>query len=308
MGSDGRSPVPPPRRAPVSGSSLAPRTPWQRSRDELGGAVPIAVADLADRHQLEQAWSTLTRELGPVDILVNNAGVGIWGPFVDTREDDVDAVISLNLVAALQLTRARAAGHDPPASRPHRQHRLDCRSSRRAVRGDLLDVQVRPRRLHGGAGAGGAVVPRRRLDGESWARHDGVLRRRPLAVATRRRGPGPCLQPVWHPPSSQPSNAATSNASCPAGCALLTSSAPSSRSSTRRAPGAPPRRSWRSSAAAGRNTRVRLAGKLLDSPPELAGARRRRRGPGRRARPSPRRTSGRARRLPSCDEVAPRSR
>ncbi len=74
-------------------------------RDELGGAVPIAVADLADRHQLEQAWSTLTKELGPVDILVNNAGVGIWGPFVDTREDDVDAVISLNLVAALQLTR-----------------------------------------------------------------------------------------------------------------------------------------------------------------------------------------------------------
>ena len=74
-------------------------------RDELGGAVAIAAADLTERHQLEQAWSTLTRELGPVDILVNNAGVGLWGPFVDTREDDVDAVISLNLVAALQLTR-----------------------------------------------------------------------------------------------------------------------------------------------------------------------------------------------------------
>ena len=74
-------------------------------RDELGGAAAVATADLTDRHQLEQAWSTLTRELGPVDILVNNAGVGIWGPFVDSREDDVDAVISLNLVAALQLTR-----------------------------------------------------------------------------------------------------------------------------------------------------------------------------------------------------------
>jgi short-subunit dehydrogenase len=74
-------------------------------RDELGGPATIAAADLTDRHQLEQAWSTLTKELGPVDVLVNNAGVGTWGPFVDSREDDVDAVIALNLVAAMQLTR-----------------------------------------------------------------------------------------------------------------------------------------------------------------------------------------------------------
>jgi short-subunit dehydrogenase len=74
-------------------------------RAELGGTVAVATADLTNRHQLEQAWSTLVKDIGPVDILVNNAGVGIWGPFVDTLEDDVDAVISLNLVAAMQLTR-----------------------------------------------------------------------------------------------------------------------------------------------------------------------------------------------------------
>lgn len=73
-------------------------------RQELGGEATIAVADLGDRRQLEEAWEAARRELGPVDILVNNAGVGCWGPFVEADGDAVDHVLAVNLVAAMQLT------------------------------------------------------------------------------------------------------------------------------------------------------------------------------------------------------------
>jgi short-subunit dehydrogenase len=76
-------------------------------RDRLGGpaVVSIAIADLTDAAQLEQAFATVGRELGSVDVLVNNAGIGSWGPFVDTPDRDLDRVVALNLVAAMRLTR-----------------------------------------------------------------------------------------------------------------------------------------------------------------------------------------------------------
>jgi short-subunit dehydrogenase len=71
----------------------------------LGGRAAVVVADLTDREQLERAFRSVHRELGPVDVLINNAGIGSWGPFVEIPEDAARRVLALNLVAVLDLTR-----------------------------------------------------------------------------------------------------------------------------------------------------------------------------------------------------------
>ena len=75
-------------------------------RDRLGGpaVASIAVADLTDNSQLEQAIVALDGELGGIDVLVDNAGIGGWGPFVDTPDGELDQVLALNLVAAMRMT------------------------------------------------------------------------------------------------------------------------------------------------------------------------------------------------------------
>ena len=118
-------------------------------RDRLGGpaVASIAVADLTDNSQLEQAIVALDGELGGIDVLVNNAGIGNWGPFVDTPDGELDRVLALNLVAAMRMTRRVLPGMIR-RRRGHRQRRLGGRPPRRPVRGDLLGVEVRPDRLH----------------------------------------------------------------------------------------------------------------------------------------------------------------
>jgi short-subunit dehydrogenase len=77
----------------------------EQQRQQLGGHTAVVVADLADRHAVEPAWTALRRDLGPIDILVNNAGVGSWGPLVEVDDDEVERVLAVNLVAAMQLSR-----------------------------------------------------------------------------------------------------------------------------------------------------------------------------------------------------------
>ena len=108
-------------------------------RDRLGGpaVASIAVADLTDNSQLEQAIVALDGELGGIDVLVNNAGIGGWGPFVDTPDGELDQVLALNLVAAMRMARRVLPGMIR-RRRGHRQRRLGGRPPRRPVRGDLL--------------------------------------------------------------------------------------------------------------------------------------------------------------------------
>ena len=73
--------------------------------ERQGGRSSIAVADLTQRGEVQQAYATVHSDLGPVDVLVNNAGIGSWGPFVEVSPEDADRVIALNLVAVLDLTR-----------------------------------------------------------------------------------------------------------------------------------------------------------------------------------------------------------
>ncbi len=55
---------------------------------------------------VEQLAQDTIRELGGIDILVNNAGIGMTAPIGDASSADVEAVFSLNVLAAAAAIRA----------------------------------------------------------------------------------------------------------------------------------------------------------------------------------------------------------
>lgn len=72
-----------------------------------GKAVTIQadISRLAEAQSLmEQTW----QQLGSCDILVNNAGIERHAPFLDTTEQDYDAVLGVNLKGPFFLTQAFA--------------------------------------------------------------------------------------------------------------------------------------------------------------------------------------------------------
>lgn len=84
--------------------------------DRLGGAA--YPADLADRGQVRDLVARVEADGGPIDVLVNNAGFEEAADFARQNHDAIDAMIDVNLVAAVQLTRQvvpgmleRGAGH-----------------------------------------------------------------------------------------------------------------------------------------------------------------------------------------------------
>jgi short-subunit dehydrogenase len=69
---------------------------------EEAPAIEWLTSDLAEHGEPERvaAWA------GDADVLVNNAGVGYEGPFVDMPAGRAAELISVNLAAPMQLTRA----------------------------------------------------------------------------------------------------------------------------------------------------------------------------------------------------------
>lgn len=57
--------------------------------------------DVADREAVRKLADEITADHGPVDILVNNAGVGLTGPFLDTRLEDWDWILGVNLLGVV---------------------------------------------------------------------------------------------------------------------------------------------------------------------------------------------------------------
>jgi NADP-dependent 3-hydroxy acid dehydrogenase YdfG len=86
-----------------------------RSRRELeavardmrhAGHHAIAVAaDVTSHEERRAIVETVERELGPIDVLVNNAGGDPQRRFHNLAEDDIEAVLSLNLTGAVVLSR-----------------------------------------------------------------------------------------------------------------------------------------------------------------------------------------------------------
>jgi short-subunit dehydrogenase len=71
---------------------------------EVGGKALIA--DLAVPADRERLASEATEAFGRVDVLVNNAGFGYSGPLTAMTVDTIRRLVDVDLVAAIELTRA----------------------------------------------------------------------------------------------------------------------------------------------------------------------------------------------------------
>jgi short-subunit dehydrogenase len=69
--------------------------------------VDVIAADLADKAGLAKIESRLAEDAS-ITMLVNNAGLGATAPLIDSSNDQLDAMIDLNVKALTRLTRAVA--------------------------------------------------------------------------------------------------------------------------------------------------------------------------------------------------------
>ena len=81
--------------------------------DELRGSGVRAEkvpADLRDREQLGALVARAEEAIGPLDILVNNAGLEFGGGFLRTTPEELEAILDVNLLATMALTRDALPG------------------------------------------------------------------------------------------------------------------------------------------------------------------------------------------------------
>ncbi len=81
--------------------------------DELRGhgvRIEAVPADLTDRKQLEALVGRAEEAIGPLDILVNNAGLEFGGSYLRTTSDELEAILGVNLLATMVLTRQALPG------------------------------------------------------------------------------------------------------------------------------------------------------------------------------------------------------
>ncbi len=75
------------------------------------GAEAIGVAaDVTSEADRQRLLARAEEAFGPVDVLVNNVGGNRRGTFLETSDDDWDAVLDLNLRCHVALTRSVVAG------------------------------------------------------------------------------------------------------------------------------------------------------------------------------------------------------
>ncbi|MDA8044639.1 MAG: SDR family NAD(P)-dependent oxidoreductase [Actinomycetota bacterium] len=120
--------MPQPRRAVVTGAArgLGRAIALRLASDGFevvaldvdgGGAEATAAAcggmavscDVSDRRSVAAAAEQAERD-GPVEVLVNNAGIWTYGPLIGASQEDIDRVISVNLLGTLHCCRAFAPG------------------------------------------------------------------------------------------------------------------------------------------------------------------------------------------------------
>jgi len=75
-----------------------------------GGTARAFACDITDYDQVRRAVGDAEAALGPIDILVNNAGWDVFRLFKDTRPEDWQKLIAINLVGALNMTHVVLPG------------------------------------------------------------------------------------------------------------------------------------------------------------------------------------------------------
>jgi short-subunit dehydrogenase len=76
--------------------------------DELREAHGVDVHEIVADLETPDGRSLVARsiEQAPIDLLVNNAGFGLYTPVASTAQDALEAMVQVNVLGVLQLTRA----------------------------------------------------------------------------------------------------------------------------------------------------------------------------------------------------------
>jgi len=77
----------------------------QKARDEKRGTLQFRAADLSDIAAIPQLVKNLRKDCGPIYGLVNNAGLGTPGVLANMREEQMEALLRLNVMAPMALTK-----------------------------------------------------------------------------------------------------------------------------------------------------------------------------------------------------------
>jgi 2-dehydro-3-deoxy-D-gluconate 5-dehydrogenase len=88
------------------GSSSMPET--RKRVEKLGRRFEEVICDLSAAPDFVMTVADLLRRVGRIDILVNNAGIIRRSDFIDSTDEDWDAVIAINLRSAFGLSRSVA--------------------------------------------------------------------------------------------------------------------------------------------------------------------------------------------------------
>jgi 3-oxoacyl-[acyl-carrier protein] reductase len=73
------------------------RTELEETARAIGGKASVIAADVREKDELQRLFEQVDTSIGLVDILVNAAGLGIFGPVVDSKDEDFQTLIETNL-------------------------------------------------------------------------------------------------------------------------------------------------------------------------------------------------------------------
>jgi short-subunit dehydrogenase len=72
----------------------------------VGGQTQIFAVDLRDTERVCDFLAPAAARFGPIDVLINNAGIQLVESTLESQTADVEAMIALNLLAPMRLSRA----------------------------------------------------------------------------------------------------------------------------------------------------------------------------------------------------------
>jgi len=80
----------------------------ERARHALPGLATVVAADVGDYTQVQDALSTIIRDLGGLDVVINNAGISIRHNFLDITPEEWNKVLAVNLTGVFHVAQAAA--------------------------------------------------------------------------------------------------------------------------------------------------------------------------------------------------------
>lgn len=76
--------------------------------EAMGGAAVAYQADIASRAEVKAMFAQIDANPGRLDIVVNNSGVSAGGALADLKDEDVGAIVGINMLGPLYIASEAA--------------------------------------------------------------------------------------------------------------------------------------------------------------------------------------------------------